>query len=427
MRILLVNTHFDPISFGGATVVVEEVAKSLTRLGHDVIVVTSLPENLLGFGELRRYEAGDLQVVAIGRRTPRTADDEYHQPALASRMQQIIAATRPDVVHFHAVQNLGVEMVRTAVNSGVPTVVTLHDAWWLCERQFMVRATREWCGQTVIDPRVCATCVGDSHQHRERQRESLTLLNSCHRVLTPSTYWHDVMLGSGVAPDVLQVNGNGVRHPRPGFTRSDASGQPVRFGYVGGGDAVKGALPLRAALDGLNDLDHLTRLVDAGQVLGFHGLQPQDWDVPGVEILPAYGTADMDAFFDSIDVLLFPSQTRESYGLTVREAVLRGVWVVATQGGGTQEVLQDGVNATLIPMTSSPQPLAAAMRDIAADPDRYRGRARPLTGIPTSDDQALELEMIYDDVLVQAPSVPRPREAAVTPAGRRTSPGSWSG
>jgi glycosyltransferase involved in cell wall biosynthesis len=363
-------------------------------------------------------------VVAVGRRTPRTADDEYHQPALANRMQHVIAAVRPDVVHFHALQNLGVEMVRTTVAAGVPTVVTLHDAWWLCERQFMLRATHEWCGQTAIDPRICATCVGDAHQHRERQRESLDLLNSCDRVLTPSRYWREVMLGSGVAADVLQVNGNGVRHPEPGRRRQDASGRPVRFGYVGGGDAVKGAVPLRRALEDLRDVDHTTLLVDAGQALGFHGLRPEAWDVPNVRILPAYSAADIDDFFDSIDVLLFPSQTRESYGLTVREALLRGVWVVATPGGGTEEVLRDGVNATMIPMTSSGEHLAAIMRTIAATPDAYRRRARAITPIPTFDDQARELELIYEDVVASQSRVPEPRDA-ITKASPHSVPGSW--
>ncbi len=410
MRILVANTHFSPISFGGATIVAEETSTHLARQGHEVIVLTSLPERLLTYGEMRRYEAHGLAVIAIGRTTPETADAEYHQPALAGRLEQVLRSIQPDVVHFHAVQGLGVEMVRAASTMGVPTVITLHDAWWLCERQFMVRATGEWCGQQSIDPRVCATCVADSRQHRARQNESLQILNGCQRVLTPSDYWRETMAGSGVARDVLQTNHNGVRHPAHGHTRSDARGGPVTFGYVGGGDPVKGALQLRAALQDLGAGAYRIRLVDAGQALGFHGMSAATWDYPGVQIEPAYTSAGIDAFFDSIDVLLFPSQTSESYGLTVREAVLRGVWVVATHGGGTAEVLAEGINATLIPMDGSHLALADAMREIVRSPEDYRCRAHPVTTIPTFAQQAAELASIYAQVSsAPAPAVPTPR------------------
>lgn len=410
MRVVVVNTHFAPITYGGATLVAEETSVRLAAHGHEVIIVTTLPERLLGFGEIRRYEARGLPVVAIGRTTASTTDAEYHQPALGRRMRQILQMVRPDVVHFHAVQGLGVESVRASQTIGLPTVITLHDAWWLCERQFMIRATGEWCGQTAIDPDTCATCVADSHQHRSRQQESLEILNAADRVLTPSDYWRLVMAGSGVANRVLRKNPNGVIHPSGSVPRQRTSKGPITFGYVGGGDAVKGAHQLRAALRELGGGDYRVRLVDASTSLKLGGMDPQMWNFPGVQIDPAYSAETMDAFFDSIDVLLFPSQTRESYGLTVREAVLRGVWVVATEGGGTADILTEGVNATLIPMDGTHDALTAAMRAIISDSDLYRSQADPRSSIPTFEDQALSLSAVYREVIAEKrPTVPEPR------------------
>ena len=60
-----------------------------------------------------------------------------------------------------------------------------------------------------------------------------------------------------------------------------------------------------------------------------------NWNIPGeIVIVPPYNRETMDEFFASIDVLLFPSQWKESFGLTVREAIARGVWVIATEAGG---------------------------------------------------------------------------------------------
>jgi glycosyltransferase involved in cell wall biosynthesis len=392
MRVLTVNVHYAPESYGGATIVAEEVVGQLRLRGHEMYVLTG--STGLAPGQLHRYSAASTPVLAMGRPVPTDADQEYHQPELAQRFRQVLDAVRPDVVHFHAMQGLGVEMVQTAQQAAA-TVVTLHDAWWLCQRQFMVRSTGQWCGQTGIDERVCATCVPNPAAHERRQALSRGILNACTRVLTPSAYWHDVMRDSGVDASVLQVNRNGVLHPHPEFQRTPYRG-PVRFGYVGGDNAVKGAPQLRRALQGMRRSDYRLRVVDSMLKLGHQSLFPNDWKFSGqIEIIPGYDYDDIDAFFDGIDVLLFPSQWRESYGLTVREAVLRGVWVVATDGGGTTEDLAEGVNASLIPLDGRPEGLRHAIEAILDDPDRVVGRARPVKPIPTFADQAVELEAIY--------------------------------
>ena len=306
-------------------------------------------------------------------------------------------------MHFHAIQGLGVEMVEVVQQLGVPTVVTAHDAWWFCERQFMVRPSGVWCGQVGIDAGVCAGCIPDPVAHRRRQEQSRRILNTSGRVLAPSDYWLTVLRGSGVSHDVLRVNRNGVFAPAPGFLRTPYTG-PVRFGYVGGDNRSKGAPQIRRALADLPRSDYRLRLVDAAINLGSRSLFQPDWQVPGlVEIVPGYTHGELDSFFDSIDVLLFPSQWRESYGLTVREAILRGVWVIATEGGGVSEDLVDGVNATLIPMDGSHQHLQDAIRAVLDDPAAFRNRAHEIRPIPTFDDQVREVEGIYRDLVAVTP------------------------
>jgi glycosyltransferase involved in cell wall biosynthesis len=398
MKILTVNVHYAPESYGGATIVAEEVTRELADRGHQMYVLTGSTDPALPTAGLHRYQDGDIPVLAMGRSLPRTPAEEYLQPHLGQRFAQVLASIRPDVVHFHAIQALGVEMVERAVET-VPTVVTLHDAWWLCERQFMVRSTGRWCGQVGIDPRVCATCVPDPAEHEKRQDHSRRILNSCSAVLAPSAYWAKVMGDSGVDARVLQVNRNGVMHPAADFERTPYTG-PVRFGYVGGDNRIKGAPQLRAALEGMTRSDYRLRVVDSSLKLGARSIHPQDWQYSGhIEIVPGYDYANIDDFFDSIDVLIFPSQWRESYGLTVREAVLRGVWVIATEGGGTTEDLAEAVNASLIPLDGRADALRAAMEAVLDDPARYAGRARAIKPIPTFSDQAEHLETVYGKCL----------------------------
>jgi glycosyltransferase involved in cell wall biosynthesis len=103
--------------------------------------------------------------------------------------------------------------------------------------------------------------------------------------------------------------------------------------------------------------------------LGFSSMHAHDWNVAGrIDIVPAYTQDEMDAFFADVDVLLFPSQWKESFGLTVREALARRVWVIATEGGGPGEAIVDGVNGTLIPLDGRSAPLQRAVEQLLETP-----------------------------------------------------------
>lgn len=391
VKILIANCHFAPDSFGGATVVAEETATRLADMGHDVVVFTSTSDGDLETHQLFRYESAGIPVVAIKVPERRTLRSEYDDPGVTRQFRQLLDAVRPDVVHVHAIQALGVGILRAAQERGIPTVVTAHDAWWLCERQFMVRATGEFCDQSAIDARVCATCVPDPVAHQMRQQTSLELLNRCDRVLAPSAYWRDLLVASGVRADIAAVNSNGVSRPRPGWRRSPRRG-PVRLGYVGALSPAKGYPQLVDALRMLQRSDYELVVVDSFSTLGFVTMSHTDWPVPGlVTIRGAYDSQTMDAFFDGVDALLFPSQWKESYGLTVREAALRGVWPILPDGGGTEDHILTGRNGTVYRRDGGAVALAGAIGDYL---DRFADLA-PETDvnsrIPTYDEQTDDL------------------------------------
>ncbi len=134
-------------------------------------------------------------------------------------------------------------------------------------------------------------------------------------------------------------------------------------------------------------------VVDNTRDLGFSSVLAAEWRLPGrVEIVPPYDADGLDTFFAGIDVLLFPSQWKESYGLTVREALLRDVWAIATDSGGAAEEIVEGVNGTIVPLGNDPEPLAAAIEDALARRDAIRAHVNPFKGeIATLEAQADEL------------------------------------
>jgi len=99
---MVVNVHFAPESFGGATLVSEDTAVRLSRAGHEVVVVRATADRALSHGQMRRYVALDLPVVAVRHSGQYTVDGEYDDAVVARSFTEILDAVRPHVVHFHA-------------------------------------------------------------------------------------------------------------------------------------------------------------------------------------------------------------------------------------------------------------------------------------------------------------------------------------
>jgi hypothetical protein len=88
---------------------------------------------------------------------------------------------------------------------------------------------------------------------------------------------------------------------------------------------------------------------------------------------------DLRPYFDAADLVLVPSR-RDAFGLTVVEAMARGVPVIATRCGGPEELVDDGVTGFLVPIDDV-DAMAARAAELLADPARARalgdaGRAR---------------------------------------------------
>ena len=124
------------------------------------------------------------------------------------------------------------------------------------------------------------------------------------------------------------------------------------------------------------------KIVDSAQNIGASWEHSLDWKgLRKAEFVPAYSQDTMDEFFSGIDVLLFPSQWKESFGLTVREALARDVWVISTDCGAPVEDIVDGENGTVIPFDFSYRHLATAIedmidRDWASYTNPYKDRIR---------------------------------------------------
>lgn len=398
-RLLTVNVYFAPNSFGGATIVAEEMTQRLAEQhGWHTSAFTSMRSPSVPDFAIRRYRARSTDVVSINLPGGFTYLEQYHSPRVRARFEHVLDAFQPDAVHVHCVQMLGADLLDSIAARNIPFALTLHDCWWLCDRQFMIDGQGKYCFQQKISPSRCRFCVDDHEASQVRQSYLTEQLNKASRLLYPSRFQRDLYLMNGAPEDRSYVNKNGVRPAAAGYRRRKSGGDTV-FGFIGGPGAIKGADHIVTALRELERTDYQLKVVDAAQNVGATWRNEHYWQIPGkLEFVPAYNQQSIDEFFGSIDVLLFPSQWKESFGLTVREALLRDVWVLSTQAGGVMEDLRHGENATVIPLDGQVSPLKEAIEYCIERDDWAQYRNPHKNEITTLDDQARELTMLLHDM-----------------------------
>ena len=403
-RVLGVNIYLEPRSFGGATIVIEEIARTLNHgADFEYALFTTLPCTEVHPYKLIRYQSSVGEVFAIG--LPHETDPVlgYDNPYPTDAFRAVLRAWRPDIVHLHSIQGIGVQIADVCQQEGIPYVITLHDVWWICFRHFMINDRGRYCQQKTIDLTVCLNCAPHRQLVYFRQYRLRQVLQDAALLLAPSAFTRDQYLHNGISPDKIFVNQNGIRFPARPMKRTKPSSRQLSFGFVCGEETVKGADLVKKAFARLQHTHYVLKVVDHHLNLNQRSVFAKGWQIAGkLQIVPAYTQETMDDFYQQIDVLLFPSQCKESFGLAVREALVRDVWVISTDAGGVSEAIVDQKNGNLIAFDDDGTALSACIAQLLNDPRRLDDYENPFkSAIRSFSDQADELRGYLSSVLQQ--------------------------
>lgn len=407
LHIMEVNVLYRPQSFGGATILVESLAPLLhARSDTRVSIFTTAPHGSLAPYALERSDVEGIPIIRVGIQDRPGWAEEWWDEQAGESFREALRALRPDVVHFHAMHGLGAVLLDVCQEEGVRIVVTLHDAWWLCQRQFLVTAEGRYCGQRRINLNVCASCVASPGSTTLRAWRLRRALERADQLLTPSEHWRRFYIDNGFAPDRIKTNENGIR--LPAAPKPNARPARLRFGFVAGTEVVKGFPLVKQAFEALQRSDWELVLVNHDLSIGRNSFADIVWRVRGsIRIVPSYSPEQADSFYNSIDVLLFPSQWPEAFGLTVREALARNKWVIATDQGSAAEFIVPGENGTLIPL-GQVGPLQAAVEALLNGVPDLRAWVNPYPDrIRRIETQVEELRNIIARVAYQAGTASR--------------------
>jgi glycosyltransferase involved in cell wall biosynthesis len=411
VRVAVITTLSLPRFVSGATLQVHRLALGLSRRGHDVAVLSGGRRPIEKVFSSQTDTVDGVTITSLNTEPYFGFTDplNYDNPKAVKPVLGWLEAFAPDVIHAHSIQGLGAAWLEAAARLA-PVVVTMHDWWWICARQFLVTEEMTVDGPLLQFDR--CECAGGVEFNQARRAWLATQLSHATRVLVPSEALRQSLVINGYDPERVEVNQNGVA---PSAEVVAPTGTAPLLGFVGGAHDFKGFPLLVEARRRLPAEPIPFHLTCWGAV---ESADNRDLP-PGVEVLPAYSPDQTDAVMAGLDALAVPSLMRESFSLVTAEALARGVPVICSDSGGPEELVRDGENG-LVLESDSPAAWALGLQRWAADSE-LRGRLR--AGAARSRDQVSVEDQVGDleEVFQQSARKPGGRPVLFS-AGRPAPP-----
>jgi glycosyltransferase involved in cell wall biosynthesis len=405
--------------------------------------------------ELSEGRHGGLAVTRVNRtfRDVRSFDGTYRSDGVAAAFGAHLDRLRPDVVHFHHVTCLSTTCVHEAKRRGIAVLYTLHDFWLLCQRGQLLRRDLTLCRRHGDAD--CVRClayqlpidggherVGEldaraerlrrlplpSDLHRRlasrpfgaegaamaeiatRTRHVLEMCDRVDRFVAPSRFLRDRYVDFGVDAGKIVVSDYGFDHA-PWRSEPERTEDPegrLRVAYLGTWIPSKGVEVLIAAF---RDLDPSRAVLDVhGYAVPYEGVDDYEGQLrrlaagaPHVRFREPYEPEAVPELLADADVLVAPSIWYENSPLTIHEAYLAGIPVVASDHGGMRELVRHGVSGLTF-RPGDPAALRRALERLAGDRrllERLRRGIPPVKGIEAN---AVEIERLYGEL----PGTPNP-------------------
>lgn len=362
----------------------------------------------------------------------------YKSRYIESAFKRLLDTLRPDIIHFQHLMNLSASLLEIAKQRRIPTIVTLHDFWFICPLINLLKPDFSLCSGPDDSGRNCFQCwdseraevisnLLSKHHLRfvtpvsilstirkvrnppylfvERAAYMKSLLLEADRIIAPSRFLIDIFSKYGVPPEKIVYidkgfdlslfeNYDSFRSPQ-----NKHSGKLV-FGFMGGIGIYKGFNILIEAFNILKGEDAELRIYG-----NYNPLSKEFGDArsrimnQNVKFMGRYD--DVRQPYSEIDILIFPSICYENRPLVLTESIITRTPVIASNLGSIPELIIDGENGLLYEAGNS-QDLYNKIMMFVQHPELLERLKGSPSKIKSIHDEAEELERTYREILHRA-------------------------
>lgn len=375
LTVAMTGNNYPPEFSGGTERVMQALAREIVAAGDRLIVICG--SELAHDGrDVIREEVEGIEVYRLRLMPDENYGLNVERPRLLELMRGILEEAAVDILHVNHWSHLSDGQVRMAKELGLGVIVTLHDMWTSCPRFFRAPPEGIQCPEEAGRAE-CVRCANLEFQEteewvedrlRDRDSDLGGELRSADAILAPSEDCADACLDHrdwGGQPPEIEVLPHGLLDASPPAPRGPL-GLPMRVGTFGNLNREKGVMHLIEAMAGTRAELHLfgasqpdfeaeaRHRADQLKVrMTWHGVYQASERHPALQM----------------DLAVFPSLCRETYGLVVDEALHHGTPVIVSDRGALPERVAGG-GGIAVP-SGDVELLASAIRGVVEERDAY--------------------------------------------------------
>jgi glycosyltransferase involved in cell wall biosynthesis len=342
MKFCMLTTFFGSHSFGGDAAFVDRLSRTLARHGHEVHVIHCRDafEAARGDQTPRPYEPPPGVTIhtlesPFGVLSP-LATQQTGRPWFKSRaIRRLVAAIRPDVLHFHNLSLIGGPGLLGIPAPGAVRFMTAHEHWLVCPLHVLWKYNRSVC-----ETEECVKCSLYARRPPQLWRKTGLLgrsLRHLDALICPSLSTMHEHARRGIEARMTHL---------PYFLPPDYTGLPAAPApeyprpYVAAAGRLEEIKGFQDAIDAMRLLPHLDlRIAGSGQYED--ELRARARGLDNVHFEGRLDAARVAALFRGARAVVVPSLVYETFGYVVLEAFAERTPVVVRNLGALPELVEE--------------------------------------------------------------------------------------
>lgn len=161
MRILQITNGYPPSAIGGVEVYTQRIARALRAAGHEIVVLCREDDpHRDDYDVITEVSDEGITVYRIVNnfRAAVTLRNRYRDATIERIVARLLAEVAPHMVHIQHAIGLSAAVPALVAAAGLPSVLTMHDYWWLCPRVNLLTNRGHRCGGPVAGAD-CFACL----------------------------------------------------------------------------------------------------------------------------------------------------------------------------------------------------------------------------------------------------------------------------
>ena len=451
ISVLVVIHDFPPYSYSGAPLFAYYISKELIELGVKIkffyprIIIS--PKDVDGVTNYtiteKLYKSIPVYELTLYERKNEIHNHPYFgfkNEIVENKFKQILEKNNFNLVHFHSIFRLSSGLPLVTKELKIPSCITLHDFWFLCQRILLINHKGHFCNGPKTSLK-CAECFNASYNKsivnkaldkiegkvektilnkayskllksgkntvsklttrkvseqtdnffKQRILETQKGYNAIDRVFSPSNYLAKIYETYGFYyPEILPY---GLK-PIKILETKKIIGNKVIFGFAGQLILRKGIDVFIEAIELLNKNNWQLLIYGNHQNDEYyHQVIKKVNNNKNIIYKGAYLPEELPKILSSFDVAVLPSRN-DNYPISLLEALSVKIPAIISDAGGFTEVIKDKINSFIFP-NENVEVLSEIIDKILENPDIITKMKEKIEPVKTMHENALEYLEIY--------------------------------